>query len=161
MWNPKRLRKEEEESKIGIFARLKAAWEGTRELVATRAEIFREEISEKKSLLGRGAIGLGIALVLGWLAILLFTAFVAVLLAQLLGSAWAGLLVAFGLYGIGAGAAGFLGWKAFSNLRPFQFPATKNGLREDWSAIRESLRPVPPVSDEGENLEDRFRAGSE
>ncbi len=163
MWNPNRLPPKQEEPAPGIFSRLKDALEATKGLIGTRAEIFREEVSEKGSLAGRGAAGLGIALVVGWLAMLLFTALVAVLLAKLFDSVWLGILVAFVLYLAGAGAAGFVGVKALKRLKPFEFPATKEGLKEDWAAIRDSLRTPPPFDeDEDEDdLEARFRAGSE
>ncbi|HXM77637.1 MAG TPA: phage holin family protein [Thermoanaerobaculia bacterium] len=151
----------ERERKTGIFARLRDAWEATQRLVSTRAEIFQEEVSEKGSLLARAALAIGIALVLGWLALLLFTALAAVALVNLLGSLWAGLLAALGIYLVAASVAAFLGWKSFSRIRPFAFPATQDGLREDWTAIRDSLRTPPRGPEEESDLEDRFRAGSE
>lgn len=160
MWNPKRL-PEQEEAAPGVFSRLKDAFAATKGLIGTRVEIFREEVSEKGSLAGRGAMALGIALVVGWLAMLLFTALLAVLLAKLFDSVWLGILVAFVLYSAGAGAAAFVGIQALKQLKPFHFPATSEGLKEDWAAIRDSVRP-PKSFDEDENdLEARFRAGSE
>jgi hypothetical protein len=161
MWNTNRLPPKQEEPAPGIFSRLKDALEATKGLIGTRAEIFREEVSEKGSLAGRGAAGLGIALVVGWLAMLLFTALVAVLLAKLFDSVWLGILVAFVLYLAGAGAAGFVGVQALKRLKPFEFPATKEGLKEDWAAIRDSLRTPPPFDEDEDDLEARFRAGSE
>jgi len=137
MWNPKRL-PEQEEQAPGVFSRLKDAFAATKGLIGTRVEIFREEVSEKGSLAGRGATALGIALVVGWLAMLLFTALVA-----------------------GAGAAAFVGIKSLKQLNPFHFPATTKGLKEDWAAIRESVRPPPPTEEDEDDLEARFRAGSE
>jgi uncharacterized membrane protein YqjE len=160
MGNAEPFPETEREPKTGIFARLRDAWEATQRLVSTRVEIFQEEISEKRNLLARAAMAIGIALALGWLALLLFTALVAVLLVKLFGSLWAGLLAALGIYLIAASVAAFLGWKSFSKFRPFAFPATQEGLREDWSAIRESLR-TPRASEEESDLEERFRAGSE
>ncbi len=163
MWNTNRLPPKQEEPAPGIFARLKDAFEATKGLIGTRAEIFREEVSEKGSLARRGAAGLGIALVVGWLAMLLFTALVAVLLAKLFDSVWLGILVAFVLYLAGAAAAGFVGIQALKRLKPFEFPATKEGLKEDWAAIKDSIRTPPPLGDDEEedDLEARFRAGSE
>lgn len=161
MGNAESFPETEREPKTGIFARLRDAWEATRRLVSTRAEIFREEISEKRSLLGRAVLAIGIALALGWLALLLFTALAAVLLANLFGSLWAGLLAALGIYLVAASVAAFLGWKSFSKVRPLTFPATQEGLREDWSAIRESVRTPPRDSEEESDLEERFRKGSE
>ena len=161
MGNSERFPGTDRETKTGIFARLRDAWEATQRLVSTRAEIFREEISEKGSLIVRAVMAIGIALALGWLALLLLTALAAVLLANLFGSLWAGLLATLGIYLVGASAAAFLGWKAFSRFRPFAFPATQEGLREDWTAIRDSLRTPPRADDEESDLEERFRAGSE
>ncbi|MEP6802516.1 MAG: phage holin family protein [Acidobacteriota bacterium] len=161
MWNPKRLPEQEQEDS-GVFSRLKDAFAATKGLIATRVEIFREEVSEKGSLAGRGAMAIGIALVVGWLAMLLFTALVAVLLANLLASVWLGLLVAFVLYLAGAGVAALVGIKSLKKLNPFHFPATSKGLKEDWAAIRESVRPpAHPIEEDEDDLEARFRAGSE
>ena len=161
MGNSERFPETEREPKAGIFARLRDAWEATQRLVSTRAEIFREEISEKGSLLARAAMAIFLALALGWLALLLLTALAAVLLANLFGSLWAGLLATLGIYLVAASVAAFLGWKSFSRFRPFAFPATQEGLREDWTAIRDSLRTPPRADEEESDLEERFRAGSE
>ncbi|HYR45645.1 MAG TPA: phage holin family protein, partial [Thermoanaerobaculia bacterium] len=72
---------------IGWKEKLRTALEAGRSLFATRAAIFREELAEKGVLLGRGFAGLVLALIFGWLALLLLTAFIAVLLSRLLGSA--------------------------------------------------------------------------
>jgi uncharacterized membrane protein YqjE len=159
MWGS-RATEEMEEPVPGIKERLTAAWAAARDLVATRMEIFKVEASEKGITFARGAVAFVVALALAWLAILLLTALIAVLLAQLFGSAWAGLLGAFVLYLLGAGAAAFVGIKAFKNFRPFDFSETRRGLREDWRAVRSALEP-PPESDPEEDLEQRFRAGSE
>lgn len=161
MWNSKRLPEQEEEAAPGVFARLKDAFAATKGLIATRVEIFQEEVSEKGSLAGRGAMALGIALVVGWLAMLLFTALVAVLLAKLFDSVWIGILVAFVIYAAGAGAAAFVGIQALRKLSPFKFPATSEGLKEDWAAIRDSVRSPVTVEEDENDLEARFRAGSE
>ncbi len=152
----------------GWKERLGGAWNAARALLSTRIEIFREELAEKGSLLGRGAIGLAVALVFGWVAVLLFTALAATLLAKLLGSLWAGLLACFLLYALIHCIAGWIGWKALSRVRPFQFPATRDEIRKDWAALRLSGRaageadePAPFDSDPEADLEERFREGSE
>ena len=163
MWNSRRLPRTdgEEETKAGIGERLSDALRALRELLATRAEIFQEELAVKGSLFGRGAAGLIVALFFAGLALLLFTALVAVLLVNLLGSLWLGLLAALVLYLAVAGVAGWLGWKSLSKLRPFDFPETRRGLSEDFAAVRDAVMN-PPAEGEGEaDLEERFRAGSE
>jgi uncharacterized membrane protein YqjE len=159
MWGSRQTA-ETEESAPGIKERLSAAWAAARDLVATRIEIFKVEASEKGTTFARGAVAFAIALALAWLAILLLTALIAVLLARLFGSTWAGLLGAFVLYLLGAGAAAFIGIKAFKNFRPFDFSETRRGLHEDWRAVRSALQP-PPEPEAEEDLEQRFRAGSE
>ena len=151
---------------IGWKEKLRAALEAGRSLFATRAAIFREELAEKGALVGRGFAGLVLALVFGWLALLLLTAFIAVLLSRLLGSAVLGLAATLLLYGGIAAAAAVTGVKALSRVRPLEFPATRAELSNDWSALKASA--VPPAAEAGsgpdtsaEDLEARFRAGSE
>lgn len=148
----------------GIRERLSNAWIAGRELVATRKEIFGEELSAQLSLLARGAIGFGIAAALGGIAFLLLTALIASLFAMLFGSAWAGILATLVLYLLGIAGAAFFGWKSVSKVR-FDFPATRRGLEDDWAAIRGAVAP-PPDPEGGDALEEvdveqRFRAGSE
>jgi uncharacterized membrane protein YqjE len=155
---------------LGWKERLAAGWNAAASLISTRVEIFQQELSEKTGFAARGAVAVILGLVFGWLAVLLFTALVASLLALLFGHVWAGLLAAFVLYLAIAGAAVTLGVKSFSRVRPFHFPTTSEELKKDWSAIRRSASPdervvptpyrppapPPPI----ENLEERFRAGS-
>ncbi len=158
-----------DDRKPGILARLRAAWEAGLDLIATRKEMLREEAAAKGAVVGRGALALVLALVFGWVAFLLLTALITALLARLLGSVWAGLLATFVVYGAAAGAFAFMGVKAFSGFKPFDFPETRRGLREDWETVRDALRAGPEASDEDEDenedeetdLEARFRAGSE
>jgi hypothetical protein len=162
MWHrPQRDVEEDEEMRApGFFARIKMAAEAARDLVATRAEIFKAEAAEKGAVVGRGAAAFVIAAAAGGLAVLVLTALIAVLLSMLFGSVWAGLLGTFVLYLIVAGAAAMLGVKAFKNFKPLAFPETSRGLKEDWEAVRGALKPAPERED-GTNVEQRFRAGSE
>jgi len=158
------------EPPAGWRERVAAAWEAFSALVSTRLEIFQQELSQKTGFLARGIAGVVAGLVFGWLAVLLFTALVAALLALLFGHVWAGILGAFVLYLAVAGGAIAFAVKAFSKVKPFDFPATAEELRKDFSALRRSAapedRPVPPayappaMSVPLESLEERFRAGS-
>lgn len=160
MWSS-RQRVESEDAAPGILARISAALEAARGLAATRAAMFKEEASEKGSTLARGAAAMAIALALGFFALMLLTALVAVLLAQLFGSVWAGVLGALVLYLIAAAGAAFAGIRSFRGFRLLDFPETRRGLREDWAAVRGSLQPPPEPAEDSEDLEQRFRAGAE
>ena len=149
----------------GLRERLAAAWIAGRDLVATRREIFGEELSEQLSRIARGAIGFGLALALGGIAILLVTALIASLFATLFGSAWAGILATLVLYLIGIAGAAFYGWKSVEKVR-FDFPATRQGLAEDWAAVKGAVAPPAEPGEGARSLEEidveqRFRAGSE
>ena len=159
MWS-RREAVDVEDPKPGIFARIKMAVEAGRELLATRAEMFKAEAAQKATVVGRGAAAFVIAAVFAWVAVLVLTALIAVLLSLLFGSIWAGLLGTFILYLLVAGGAAFAGIKAFKNFKPLDFPETRRGLKEDVAAVRGALKP-PPEREEGEDLEHRFRAGSE
>jgi len=160
--------------------RIDAVKRAARALLATRAEIFREELAQKGSNLGKAAAGLSLAAVFAVLGLLLLTALVAAVLARLFGGPIAGLLAAFVLYMAVAAAAAFFGAKALGRVRLFDFPATRDEIRRDLEAVREEGSPrdegpasaealaaerasvapedqEPPVSD----IEERFRAGSE
>jgi uncharacterized membrane protein YqjE len=147
-------------------------------LLATRAEIFREELSEKGSLLAKAAIGIAFAAVFGVLALLLLTALLTAVLSRLLGGPIAGISAALFLYLLAAALAAILGGRILSRVRPFAFPATRDEIRKDLDALKgpasdealaaekASVRPgeeededeqVPSMSE----LEERFRAGSE
>jgi uncharacterized membrane protein YqjE len=173
----------------GWKERLGAIRRAARALFATRVEIFREEIAEKGSLLGRGLAGLSLALAFAGLSLVLATALVAAILARLLGGPIAGLAATLFLYAVITGAAALFGIKKLRQVRPFVFPITRNELRKDLEAVREegTLRDEEPASpeilaaeraslrpgDDGDrdqdeernrsesDLEERFRAGSE
>lgn len=154
---------ESPESKGGLRKRLHATWRAIAALLATRAEIFQEELAQKGTLLRRTAIALALAFTFGWLAILLGTALMAALLARLLGSAVAGLLVAFVLYGVIAAVAAMMAWKALSSVQPLDFPVTREGIRKDWQAVEslvESMEAPAEFAPE-DDLDQRFRTGSE
>lgn len=150
----------ESEHAPGLFDRIGNAWIAAGELIATRREIFGVEVSEKLAILGRGAAAIGLALALCGIAILLLTALLASLFAMLFGSAWAGILATLVLYLIGIAAATFYGWKSLSKLR-LDFPATKQGLADDWASVRAALAPPRDPDDAEIDVEQRFRAGSE
>jgi hypothetical protein len=154
--------------------RLRGFLEAARRLLSTRAAILREELGAKGALLARGLIGLFLAAAFAGMALLLLTAWIAVALSSLLGSPVWGVLAAFVLYAAVAAAAGLLGTKALSRVKPFDFPVTSEEIRKDWSALRASVKPEPPdpgaEREENElarphtvrdDLEARFRAGSE
>jgi uncharacterized membrane protein YqjE len=141
------------------------------ELLKTRVEIFREEAAEKAVHAARGAAGMAIAIGLAAGAVLLFAAFLAAVLAKLLGSVPLGILAAFVLY---AAAAGLFAWrasKALAQVKPGEFPATREELRRDAEALQAALSlGADDEADEGavrggeaevEDIEARFRAGSE
>ena len=160
--------------------RIDAVKHAARALLATRAEIFREELAQKGSNLGKAAAGLSLAAVFAVLGLLLLTALVAAVLARLFGGPIAGLLAAFVLYMAVAAAAAFFGAKALGRVRLFDFPATRDEIRRDLEAVREEGSPrdegpasaealaaerasVAPEDQESpvSDIEERFRAGSE
>jgi uncharacterized membrane protein YqjE len=194
----------EDRPEPGWKERLGAVRRAASALLSTRAEIFRQELSEKSSLLGKAAIGLFLAAAFGILSLLLLTALVAALFSRLLGGPIAGITAAFVLYLLVAAAAGILGARTMSRVRPFAFPATRDEIRKDLDAVKEhaatrdegpasadalaaergSVRPDRKEGDDEEveevegpeedaddsaerrvaemnELEDRFRAGSE
>jgi hypothetical protein len=154
--------------------RLQGLLEAGRTLLSTRLAILREELGAKGAFLARGLIGLLVAAAFAGQALLLFTAWIAVLLSTLLGSPIWGVLAAFVLYAAVAAVVGALGVKALSRVKPFDFPVTSQEIRKDWSALKSAANPEPPApgaaSGETElaraqslhdDLEARFRAGSE
>ncbi len=158
----------------GWSRRLHGFLETGRTLLSTRAALLREELGTKGEFLGRGLIGVVVAVAFAGLALLLLTAWIAVVLSSLLGSPVWGVLVAFVLYAAVAVTAGMLGIKALSRVKPFDFPVTSEEIRKDWSALKSSAKPEPPATGaaQGEteltrsqslhdDLEARFRAGSE
>ena len=171
------LESESDEAQPDTWSRkLQGFLDAARRLFSTRAAILREELSAKGAFLGRGIAGLVVAAAFAGMALLLFTAWIAVLLSSLFGSPVWGVLAAFLLFAGVAAAAGTLGVKALSRVKPFEFPVTSEEIRKDWSALQSSVKPEPP--DPGaepeetelarsqaqagrDDLEERFRAGSE
>jgi Putative Actinobacterial Holin-X, holin superfamily III len=154
--------------------RLRSALEATGSLLSTRAEIFREEASQKAAYLTRGLGGIFLALVIGWIAMLLLAALACALFALLFGRVWAGILAALVLYGGACAAAAYFGVKALSKVRPFDFPVTKSEARKDWEMLWDRIcpdeeistgpempSPRPSESVGADDVEARFRAGSE
>ncbi len=129
----------------GWKERLGAVRRAASALFTTRAEIFREELSEKGSLFVRAAIGLALAAAFGVLALLLLTALLAAVLSRLLGGPIAGIAATLVLYVVVAAVAGILGGKTMARVRPFAFPATRDELRKDFDAVKRT----PEVRDEG------------
>lgn len=171
----------------GWRERLDAIRRSARDIMATRAQIFRAELAEKKSLFAGGLAGIFLALAFALLSLVLLTALVAAVFAKLLGGAIAGLTAALVLYLVIAAAAAFFGAKRLQRVRPLDFPVTREELRKDLDAVRdepvdrEESPPESPNPDAvaverasvrpgqtresntaiPEDLEDRFRAGSE
>lgn len=156
--------------------KLQGFLEAGRRLLSTRTAILGEELSAKGALLARGIAGLVVAAAFAGMALLLLTAWIAVLLSSLLHSPVWGVLAAFVLFAGIAAAAGLLGGKALSRVKPFDFPVTSEEIRKDWSALQSSAKPEPPGPGPGaeqeateaarsqtlrDDLEARFRAGSE
>ncbi len=119
-------------------------------LLATRLAIFREEISAKAALAGRGLAAIAVAAALGVGALLLLAALLAAVLAQLFGSVALGILGAMLIYAAGVAIAGRIAWKALSDVRPGEFPSTGRELARDWEAIRASLATEPEADDEAD-----------
>ena len=148
--------------------------EAGRRLAATRSAIFREELSVKAGFFGRGLAALFLAAAFAGLALLLFTAWIAALFTKLLGGPVAGILAAFGLYLVIAAAAGILGVKSLSRVKPGEFPVTKEELGKDWASLKAAAKPPqepapespevptpPPRGPVHDDVEARFRVGSE
>ena len=129
----------------GWKERLGAVRRAAAALFTTRAEIFREELSEKGSLFARAAIGLALAAAFGALALLLLTALLAAVLSRLLGGPIAGIAATLVLYVVVAAVAAILGGKTMARVRPFAFPATRDELRKDLDAVKRTAE----VRDEG------------
>lgn len=168
----------------GWSERLESIRKAAGALIATRAAIFREELSEKTSHLTRGLAAMAVALAFGVVALLLLTGFLAAVFARLFGGMVWGLLAVFVLYGIVAGGAGLLSMKSLRRVRPGDFPVTWEELRMDWDALElarsapkepeerdedelprderfgpDAVRPATDLSDE--DFEARYRAESE
>ena len=121
----------------GWKERIAAVRRAAAALLATRAAILREELSEKGSLFAKAAIGLALAAVFGVLAFLLLTALVAALFSRLLGGPIVGITAALVLYVLIAAVAAILGGRSLSRVRPFAFPATRDEIRKDLDAVKE------------------------
>jgi putative superfamily III holin-X len=159
----------------GWSQRLQRVLEAARRLLATRAAILREEMGAKGEALARAAAGCALAAALGMLSLLLLTAWIAAVFSRLLGGPILGILATFVLYLAVAAAAAVYGSKALGRVKPFEFPVTTGEIRKDWetvrsSAMREPTPPPPgqtkaevpaPVEPPMDDLEARFRAGSE
>ena len=148
-------------------------------LVATRLAIFETEAQVKARFFGKGLAGAVIAGAFAFGATLLLAALLAAVLAQVFGNAALGILGAMVIYLAVAGGAGWWAWKAFSQVKPTEFPATRRELARDMDAVRAALAQDPdpeegpgpddvlpedrPDDSEGEvrDLEARLRAGAE
>jgi uncharacterized membrane protein YqjE len=141
-------------------------------LLATRLAIFREEASVKAVFVAKGFAFVVVAAAMAVATLLSAAALIAAVFAKLFGSWILGILATVVIYGAGAGGAAWAGFKALTRVRPFEFPATAEELSRDREAIAAAL--TPPASDAGtmddtegrrdvpvDDLEDRFRAGSE
>jgi len=167
------------EEEPGIREKLSEAISAAGDLLSTRVEIFGQEASKKAGHLARGLAGLAVALFLICLGILLFTALLVSLFTLLFGQLWAGILATLVLYGAGCAAAAAFGWKALTKVRPFEFPVTGAELARDWEAVTRAVQGEPdeiamtegaaptgslsrgPVVTSADDMEARFRAGSE
>lgn len=134
----------------GWRERLDAIKRAAKALLATRAEIFREELAGKAALFGQAAAGLTLALAFAALALVLLTALVAAVLARLLGGPIAGLAAALFLYLLIAGLAAFFGVKKMRRVRLSDFPVTREELSKDLEAMRSegTVRDEGPASPE-------------
>jgi uncharacterized membrane protein YqjE len=157
----------------GLSDRLQRLLGAARRLIATRAAILREEMGAKGEALVRAIAGCALAAFFAGLSLLLLTAWIAAVLSRLLGGPILGILATFVLYLAVAAAAGFYGSKALARVKPFEFPVTSGEIRKDWDAVRSSAMREPPPPSPGsaevpapveptvDDLEARFRAGSE
>lgn len=141
-----------------------------RTLIATRLAIFQEEAAAKAVFAAKGFAGFVVAAALAVGAVLLAGALLAAVLIELTKSLILGILIAAVLYAVAAAVAAWIGWKAMSKVKPFEFPAVSAEIARDAAAISEALTPAPaweegaPVSgNEAEvaDLEDRVRRVSE
>ncbi len=157
----------------GWSERLQRFLEAARQLIATRLAILREEMGAKGEALVRAVAGCALAAFFGVLALLLLTAWIAALFSRLLGGPILGILATFVLYLAAAAGAALYGSRALARVKPFEFPVTAGEIRKDWEAVRSSVRREPPPPPPGQpeapapvappvdDLEARFRAGSE
>jgi len=145
-------------------ARLASARAKAARLAATRAAIFREELAEKGTHAAWGIAGFVIAFFFLSLALLVATALIAALLAKLFGSAILGVTATLVLYLVIAAAGALVGVRALQKVEPSSFPATEDAIRGDLAALSTAAARAsapPPDGGDAEDLETRFRAGSE
>lgn len=160
-----------EEAERGWRERLAEVSSAASRLLATRVAIFREEASVKAVLLARGFAFTVVAAAMAAATLLMAAALIAAVLAKLLGSVILGILATVVIYGAGAGAAAWAGIRALSRVKPFDFPATAEELARDRDTVSAALAPEEDVEETVsvtnpreapvEDLENRFRAGSE
>ena len=105
-------------------------------VLETRAAMFQEELAEKGALFGKGLAALLVAVLFGTLAGLLLTALLAAVLSRLFGSPILGILATLVLYLGIAAAAGVLGVRQMSRVRPLEFPATRREIDRDLEAVK-------------------------
>ena len=132
--------------------KISGLFEAGSRLFSTRASLFGEELSVKTTFLGKGCAGVSLAAAFVFLALLLFTAFIAALFTSLLGGPVAGIAAAFGLHILIAGLIGWFGVRQLSRVKPTEFPVTGAEIRKDIAAIKAAACPPPsppPVSTEG------------
>ena len=141
-------------------------------LLATRLAIFREELSVKAVFAAKGFAFVVVAAAMAVATLLSLAALLTALFAKLFGSWILGILATVVLYGAGAAGAAWAGARALSRVRPFDFPATAEELARDRAALSGTLAPSEPGVEgaagtagsrdvPADDLEDRFRAGSE
>jgi len=152
--------------------RVGAAGNAAASLARTRLAIWKAELGVKAEFAAKGIAAASVAAVLVVAMLLMLAALLVALFAALFHSLILGILAALILYGAGAGLLGWMAWKAFSQVKPDEFPRTSAELRKDVEAIRTALRteegpyddtPASPEPDSGqvEDLERRLRAGAE
>ncbi len=151
--------------------RVSAAANATASLARTRLAIFKEELSVKAALAGKGLGAAVAAAAFAGAMILMLGALLVALFAALVHSLILGILAALVVYGAAAGVLGWMAWKALSQVKADEFPATSTEIAKDVAAIRSALGDeapddgdfVPPEPDSGsvEDLEQRLRAGAE
>ncbi len=162
-----------EDAERGWRERIGEVAAAAQSLLATRVAIFQEEAAAKAELAARGIAAVLAAAALAIGALLLFAALLAAVFARLFGSVVFGILAAVVLYAGGAAAAAWFAWKSLSRVRPLEFPALAAELSRDWDAVAASLSDEVEAGGGGgepdsageaevvEDLEERFRAGSE
>jgi hypothetical protein len=160
-----------EEDERGWRERIGEVSAAAKALVGTRLEILKEELSGKAALAARGLAAAVVAAALAVGALLLAAALLAAVFARLTNSVVLGILAAVLLYGAGAAAAGWFGWKALARVRPFEYPASTEEISRDVRAIAATLAPETGAEEAGEetdtdeeavaDLEARLRAGME